>query len=202
MPIITCTVCEWHFRGAKYRINTTLQYKNLCHRIYFLVFKYKFHSSVQPHVYYYIPTMLWFWLLYIDSRSRTDEDILWLMSSVNCCNMKCLRKLSIEDINYCESSFKNVEQTTRRNLILGYLHTHSKTIHSGGFETEFYAGGKSVCKDAWLLAHDVQWDSFQQMRGTWGAPEHRKVSVKVNEHRITVRKVHETPSPQQLFLAT
>ena len=135
MPSITCTVCEWHFRGAKYRINTTLQYKNLCHQIYFLVFKYKFHSSVQPHVYYYIPTMLWFWLLYIDSRSRTDEDILWLMSSVNCCNMKCLRKLSIEDINYCESSFKNVEQTTRRNLILGYLHTHSKPIHSGGFET-------------------------------------------------------------------
>ena len=28
-----------------------------------------------------------------------------------------LRKLSIEDINYCESSFKNMEQTIRRNLI-------------------------------------------------------------------------------------
>lgn len=90
------------------------------------------------------------------------------MSSVNCCDKKCLRKLSIEDINYCESSFKNMEQTTRRNLILGYLHMHSKPIHSGGFETEFYAGGKCVCKEAWLLAHDVKPDSFRRIYAEFG----------------------------------
>ena len=35
-----------------------------------------------------------------------------------------------------------------------------------------------------------------------GFPEHRNSAKKINEHRITARKVDETPSPQQLFLAT
>ena len=39
-------------------------------------------------------------------------------------------------------------------------------------------------------------------RGTWGGPEHRNTAKKINEHRITARKVDGTPSPQQLPLAT
>ena len=38
--------------------------------------------------------------------------------------------------------------------------------------------------------------------GDMGGPEHRNTTKKINEHRITARKVHETPSPQQLFLST
>ena len=52
----------------------------------------------------------------------------------------------MEDIIYCEKSLKTEEQTNRRNLILDYLHKHSKLVTSGGIETKFFAGGKSVCK--------------------------------------------------------
>ena len=31
--------------------------------------------------------------------------------------------------------------------------------------------------------------------GGGGGPEHRNTEEKFNEHRITARKVHETPSP-------
>ena len=41
-----------------------------------------------------------------------------------------------------------------------------------------------------------------KLRGTWGVPKHRNTAKKINEHRIIARKVDETPSPQQLFLAT
>ena len=37
--------------------------------------------------------------------------------------------------------------------------------------------------------------------GGGGGGEHRNTANKFNKHRITARKVHETPSPQQLFLA-
>ena len=37
--------------------------------------------------------------------------------------------------------------------------------------------------------------------GDMGGLEHRNIAKKFNEHRITARKVHETPSSQQLFLA-
>ena len=43
---------------------------------------------------------------------------------------------------------------------------------------------------------------YSLLRGTWGGPKHRNTAKKINEHRITARKVDETPSPQQLFLAT
>jgi len=37
-------------------------------------------------------------------------------------------------------------------------------------------------------------------RGTWGGSEHCNTANKINEHRITARKVNETPSPQHIFL--
>ena len=91
-----------------------------------------------------------------ESRRRYSSAVT---SSVSCCPNKCL-KLSMEDIIYCEKSLKTEEQTNRRNLILDYLHKHSKPVTSGGIETKFFAGGKSVCKQAWLLAHDVKPDTF------------------------------------------
>ena len=38
-------------------------------------------------------------------------------------------------------------------------------------------------------------------RGAWGGSEHRNTAKIINEHRITARKVNETPSPQHVFLA-
>ena len=47
-----------------------------------------------------------------------------------------------------------------------------------------------------------QFNKYFIRRGTWGEPEHRNTAKKkINEHRITARKIDETPSPQQLFLA-
>ena len=62
-----------------------------------------------------------------------------------------------------------------------------------------------------LSLDEIQWNSFQ-LGFKEGASGGGCVCVgglntatpqkKVNEHRITAREVHETPSPQQLFLAT
>ena len=41
----------------------------------------------------------------------------------------------------------------------------------------------------------------QKWRGTWGGSEHRNTAKLLNEHRITARKVNETPSLQHVFLA-
>lgn len=106
------------------------------------------------------------WLIIIVARivsgSRTDGDILRLLP-VTCCSQLCLRKLSIEDISYCENIFKCKEQTARRNEILQYLHKHSKQLYDGGYNTEFIAAGKIVCKEAWLLIHDVNHETFRRI---------------------------------------
>lgn len=69
------------------------------------------------------------WHSFIDDLLRTDEDILWLIStSTGCCERKCFRKLAIEDIKYCERSMKRLKQTDRRNLILDYLHISTASL--------------------------------------------------------------------------
>lgn len=37
-----------------------------------------------------------------------------------------MRKLSIEDIHSCEVHFHNMDQTQKRNYVLGYLSDHSQ----------------------------------------------------------------------------
>ena len=58
-----------------------------------------------------------------------------------------------------------------------------------------------------LSLDEIHWNSFQLGfkeggMGGGGGPEHQNTAKKINEHRNTARKVQETPSPQQLFLAT
>ena len=86
-----------------------------------------------------------------------------MSTHVTCCPNKCFRKLSIEDIKYCEKSLKSQRQTVRRNLVLDYLHKHSKIEVSGGIETKFVIGGRVVCKHAWLLAHDIKPETFRRI---------------------------------------
>ena len=102
--------------------------------------------------------------IHIDCNSRTDEGILWLLT-VSCCINKCLRKLSIEDINHCEINIKCKGQTNRRNYLLEYLHSHSKGDDSGGYVTEFVVKGKQVCKEVWVLVHDIKKETFRRIYG-------------------------------------
>ena len=86
-----------------------------------------------------------------------------MSNHVTCCPNKCFRKLSIEDIKYCEKSLKSQKQTARRNSLLDYLHKHSKIAVIGGIETQFIIGGRAVCKRAWLLAHDIKPETFRRI---------------------------------------
>jgi len=122
---------------------------------------------------------------------RKDEDVLWMMStSGTCCPNNCFRKLSIEDTKYCEKSLKTQTQTFRRNLILDYLHKHSKHAINGGIDTKFIIGGKVVCKASWLLAHDIKTETFRQIYSEfqkgilhieYGNVGHRKPSKKTKD---------------------
>ena len=133
-----------------------------------------------------------FWLaywyqdrLYIDCSSRTDECILWLLTII-CCENKCLRKLSIDDINHCEANIKSKGQTDWRNYLLEYLHSHSKHDDNGGYVTEFVVKGRKVCKEAWLLVHDIKKETFRRMYGQF-----QKGAVNVEHGHLGIKRPTE-----------
>ena len=74
-----------------------------------------------------------------------------------------MRKLSIEDISSCELHFRNLNQTEKRNYVIEYLSNHCQPYDSGEFITEFFAKGKSICREAWLLIHNVNREWFRRI---------------------------------------
>ena len=50
--------------------------------------------------------------------------------------------------------------------MLEFLHNHSQINDSGKYETEFFVRGKSVCREAWLLAllaHNLNKKTFRRI---------------------------------------
>ena len=77
-----------------------------------------------------------------------------------------MRKLSFDDIGHAEVQFSERQQTGKRNLVLEFLHNHSQINDSGEYETEFFVRGKSVCREAWLLAllaHNMNKETFRRI---------------------------------------
>ena len=74
-----------------------------------------------------------------------------------------MRKLSFADICHAEVQFSERQQTGKRNLELEFLHNHSQIKDSGEYETEFFVRGKSVCREAWLLAHNMNKETFRRI---------------------------------------
>ncbi|XP_068669901.1 uncharacterized protein [Montipora foliosa] len=74
-----------------------------------------------------------------------------------------MRKLSIEDVSSCELHFQNLNQTEKRNYVIEYLSNHCQSCDSGEFITEFFAKGKSICREAWLLIHNVNREWFRRI---------------------------------------
>ena len=72
-----------------------------------------------------------------------------------------MRQLSVEDIRYAEAKKK----AGKRNYFLEYLHQHSSSDDSNELQTEFYVKGKIVCREAWLLAHNLNKETFRRI---WG----------------------------------
>ena len=80
---------------------------------------------------------------------------VWVLA-IRCCEERCLRQLSINDVRYAEAR----KQTGKQNYFLEVLHKQSHRNKSGEYETEFYVQGKAVCREAWLQAHNLSKDSF------------------------------------------
>ena len=83
-------------------------------------------------------------MLLLHVTVRRDEVVLWILS-LNCCQKRCMRKLSFDDIRLAEVQFNERKQTGKRNLVLEFLLNHSQINDSGEYETEFFVSGKSVC---------------------------------------------------------
>ena len=101
-------------------------------------------------------------MLLLDVTVRRDEVVLWILK-LNCCQKRCMRKLSFDDIRHAEVQFSERQQTGKRNLVLEFLHNHSQINDSGEYETEFFVRGKSVCREAWLLAHNMNKETFRRI---------------------------------------
>ena len=89
-----------------------------------------------------------------------------------------MRHLSVEDIRYAEAKKK----AGKRNYFLEHLHQHSSSDDSNELQTEFYVAGKIVCREAWLLAHNL---TKETLRRTW---RKFKDGANVLEHRNKGRK--------------
>ena len=66
-------------------------------------------------------------------------------------------------------------------------------------ETKSSGKEKRTAK-TWFCVHTQNEKSIT--RGTLGDSEHRNTAKKITQHRITARKVDETPSPQYIFLSS
>ena len=89
---------------------------------------------------------------------------MWILS-INCCSKRCMKKLSVEGI-----------QKARRNFTLEFLHEHTRISESGEYETEFFVKGKRVCRESWLLAHQMNKETFRRLK------KKLKEGVLVSEH--------------------
>lgn len=117
---------------------------------------------------------------FIELSSRTDDEILRGIS-VSCCENRCMRSLSVEDLFQMECSLKVKSQSEKRNYVLSFLHVHSKVNESGEYETDFIIRGKPVCQKARVTAHDMTKDTF------WPLYNLFKNGVTVVEHGIKGR---------------
>ena len=94
----------------------------------------------------------------LDVRLRRDEEILWVLTQL-CCEKRCMRHLSIEDLKYAEKR----KQTGKQNYFLEILHQQSQLSESGEYKTVFFIRGKGVCREAWLQAHNLSKESFRRI---------------------------------------
>ena len=74
------------------------------------------------------------------------------------------------------------EKGRKAKLFLEYLHQHSSSDDSNELQTEFYVKGKIVCREAWLLAHNLNKGTFRRIWGKF------KDGANVLEHGNKGRK--------------
>ena len=67
-------------------------------------------------------------------------------------------KLSIDDLWYAEVQVYEKRQTAKRNFVLEFLHDHSQITKLNSF-----LGGKSVCREARLLAYNINEKIFRRI---------------------------------------
>ena len=85
-----------------------------------------------------------------------------------------------------QNNIKDKGQTDRRNYLLDYLHSHSKHDDSGGYVTEFVVKGRNVCKEAWLLVHDIKKETFRRIYEKF-----QKGAVNIEHGRLGVQRLTE-----------
>jgi len=87
----------------------------------------------------------------------------------------------VEDIHFAEVQLREKEKG-KGTFLLDFLHNHSTINYSGEYETEFSVRGKSVCREAWLLAYNMSKETFRQIQHKF------KDGMVVSEHGNKGRK--------------
>ena len=91
-------------------------------------------------------------MLPLDITVKRDEyEVgLWIPSP-NCCQKRCMRKLSADDIWHVEVQFNERRETGKRNLEFEFLFNESQINDSRKYETALSVRGESVCREAYGL---------------------------------------------------
>ena len=89
-------------------------------------------------------------MLLLDITMKRDEVGLWI-PSLNCCQKRCIRKLSADDNWHVEVPFNERREIGRRNLVFEFLFNESQINDSGKYETALSVRGESVFREAYGL---------------------------------------------------
>lgn len=103
-------------------------------------------------------------MLLLDVTVKRDEVGLWI-PSLNCCQKRCMRKSSTDDIWHVEVQFNERRETGKRNLVFEFLFNESQINDSGKYETALSVRGESVCRSRskWPLAHNVNEETLHRI---------------------------------------
>ena len=119
---------------------------------------------------------------------RVDECLLWLFA-IPCCDRTCMWELSTEDFSFYELHLRNLNQTEKRNYLIGCLSNHWQPCNLGEFITEFFAKGESISRKAWLLIHNVNREWFRKIFINF-----KQGSVKVEHGNLSQKKPPQKPT--------
>ena len=99
----------------------------------------------------------------MEQRVRSNNEILSLLK-IKCCEIDCLRNLSLSDIKTAKELFQSKSSSTdQNNWILDFILQHTSTREDGTKDICFVMRGRRVCRETWCLVHGISMKRLMQI---------------------------------------
>ena len=81
--------------------------------------------------------------------------------ATKCCKLECFKNITYNDVEKTRKKYLSLQNhIEKRNFILAYVKDHKSSSRNSsgtvqGEKISFHVKGKTVCKQAWLLVHNI-----------------------------------------------